>query len=74
MDTITIPKKEYEKLKRRSIEYNRLTKAIVKTEQDYPYDYDYIEKLARQAKADYKKGKCIEADSAEEALKIFNKR
>lgn len=74
MNTVTISKKEYEKLKKRSVEYDQLTKVMTKKEQDYPYDYDYIEKLVRQAKTDYKKGKCIEADSVSEALKIFNKK
>ena len=74
MDTITIPKKEYKKLKQRSAEYVKLTKAITETEQSYPYDYNYIDKLVREARVDYKKGRCVEADSVDEALKIFNKR
>ncbi len=37
-------------------------------EDDYPYDYEYIKKLGKEAEEDYKAGRCIEASSVDEAL------
>ncbi len=74
MDTITIPKTEYRKLKSYSSAYLKIVEKIAEAERDYSYDYNYIDKLTRQAKLDYKKGKAIEADSVDEAVMKFNKK
>ena len=74
MDTITIPKTEYKKLKSYSSAYLKIVEKITEAERDYPYDYSYINKLTRRAKLDYKKGRAIEADSVDKALDKFNKK
>ena len=74
MDTITIPRTEYKKLKKYSSAYLRIVEEITEAERDYPYDYHYIGKLTRQTKLDYKKGRTIEADSVDEALAKFHKK
>lgn len=74
MNTITIPKVEYKKLKRYSSAYLKIVEEITEAEKDYPYDYDYIGKLTRQVKLDFKKGRVIEADSVDEALAKFHKK
>ena len=38
-------------------------------EDDYPYDYEYIEKLNKEAMEDYKAGRCKELTSMEDLLK-----
>lgn len=70
MSTVTIPKREYERLKQRSSAYLRMAEEIVKAERVYPYDYKYIDRLAREAK----KGKWVEAKSVDEALSKTKKR
>lgn len=74
MDTVTIPKIEYKKLKSYSSAYLKIVEKIAEAERDYPYDYNYIDKLTRQARLDYKKGRAVEADSIDKALSKFNKR
>lgn len=74
MNTITIPKTEYKKLKSYSSAYLKIVEKIAEAERDYPYDYNYIDKLTRQAKLDFKKGQVIEADSVNEAIVKFNKK
>lgn len=36
---------------------------------DYPYDYDYIEQLGKEALAEYHRGETITAGSVDDALK-----
>lgn len=74
MDTITIPKKEYHKLKRYSSAYLRTAAEITEAEREFPYDYKYIGKLSQQALADYRKGRGVEAKSVDEALARFRKK
>ena len=64
MNTITIPEKEYKKLKERAAAYIRIAEEITKAEQKYPYDYGYIDHIVGEAK----RGKWIEAKSIDEAL------
>ena len=64
MITITIPKREYERLKQHSSAYLRIAEEMVKAERVYPYDYQYIDRLIQEAK----KEKWIEAKSIDEAL------
>lgn len=64
MATITIPKKEYESLKQYHSAYIKIVKEITKAERAYPYDYKYIDRLAKKAK----KEKWIEAKSVDGAL------
>lgn len=68
MVTITIPKKEYERLRRFSAAYVKIAEEITKTEGAYPYDYKFISSLMRQAKKDQKRGRFIKAESVDEAL------
>lgn len=74
METISIPKNEYRKLKRYASAYLKITEEITKTEDVYPYDEKYIESLTRQASKSFKDGKCIEAKSIDEALAKSRKR
>lgn len=64
MTTVTIPKREYDRLRQHSSAYLRMAEEIVKAERVYPYDYKYIDRLTREAK----KGKWFEAKSVDEAL------
>lgn len=74
MPNITIPQKEYEQLRQFSSAYLKIVEEIAKFERVYPYDYKYIDKLARQARSAYKKRRFIEAGSVDEALSKFKKR
>lgn len=42
---------------------------LTHSDSDYPYDYDYIERLGKGALAEYNRGETITADSVDEALK-----
>lgn len=64
MSTITIPKREYERLKQRSAVYLRMAEEMVKAERVYPYDFKYIDRMTREAR----KGKWVEAKSVDEVL------
>ena len=46
----------------------------VTSESAYPYDKEYIKSLNRQTLKDFKGGKCIEAESIDEALAKFKTR
>lgn len=70
MITITIPKKEYESLKQYHSAYIKIVEEIAKAERAYPYDYKYIDRLAREAK----RGKWIEAKSVDKALAKMKRR
>ncbi len=74
MNTITIQKIEYKKLKQYSSAFLRIAEEVTKENLLYPYDYKYIDALTKKALADYKKGKCIEANSIDEALTLFGKK
>lgn len=74
MDTVTIPKIEYKKLKRYSSAYLRIATEIAEAEREFLYDYNYIGKLSRQARADHRRGRSIEAVSVDEALAKFHRR
>ena len=70
MSTITIPRKEYQRLKQRSAAYVKIAEEVIKAEQEYPYDYEYIGRLSKETK----RGKWIEAASVEEALRKTQKK
>lgn len=70
MNTITIPQKEYKRLKQRSTAYEKIVDEITKVEREYPYDYKYIDTIVREAKRE----KWIEAKSVDEALAKMRKR
>ena len=74
MPTVTIPQKEYERLKRYSSAYVKIAEEMADAERVYPYDYAYISGLMRTALRDHKKGKSISADSIDEALAKFKKK
>jgi hypothetical protein len=74
MNTVTIPKIEYRKLKERSSAYLKIVKYITGAERDFTYDYKYIKDLTREARDIYKKGGTIEAGSVNEALKKFRQK
>lgn len=74
MSTVTVPKKEYERLKQFSSAYFKIAEEIANAERSYPYDCTFIRNLMRQAREEYKKGKFIEAKSIDEALAKFKKR
>jgi hypothetical protein len=74
MTTVTVPKKEYERLKHFSSAYLKIAEEIANAERAYPYDYKFIRTLVRQAQEDYKKGKSIEAESVDEALAKLHKQ
>jgi len=74
MSTITIPKTEYKKLKQYSTAYLKIAEEITKAELFFPYDYKYIKNLAKQALKEFKEGKCIEAETVDEALIKFRKK
>lgn len=74
MATVTIPQKEYERLKQYSSAYMRIAKEIARAELAYPYDYSYIRALTRGALTEHRKGKSIIASSVDEALKRFRRK
>ena len=74
MNTITIPKNEYKRLKQYSYAYLKIVEEITKAESAYPYDKEYIKSLNRQTLKNFKGGKCIEAESIDEALAKFKTR
>jgi len=74
MNTITIPKKEYEKMRYYSDAYMTIVEEITKAEADFPYDYDYIERLTKDAVFTHRKGGTIEAESVDEALRKFRRQ
>lgn len=74
MNTITIPKIEYKKLKQYSTAYFKIAEEITKAELFFPYDYKYIKNLTKQALKEFKEGKCVEAKTIDEALVKFRKR
>ena len=74
MYTVTIPKIEYERLKRYSSAYLKIAEEISEAERAYPYDYQYVKTLTRQALTYHRKGKSIEAGSIDEALAKFRKK
>lgn len=68
MSTVTIPKKQYERLKRYSSAYVKIAEEMAKAEGAYPYDEKYVGALAKRALHDHRKGKTIAAESIDEAL------
>lgn len=74
MNTVTIPKKEYEKMRHYSDAYVTIVEEITKAETDFPYDYNYIDRLTREAVSAHRGGKTIEAESVDEALKKFRRQ
>ena len=73
METVTIPKTEYSKLKRYSSAYLKIASEMADAERDFAYDYKYIGKVAKEAEFYHKKGQTIEASSVDEALAKFLK-
>lgn len=74
MATITIPKNKYEELKQYASAYFKIVDEIEKVESIYLYDEKFVKSLAKKAREDFKKGKCIEAASVNEALAKFKKK
>lgn len=70
MNTVTILKKEYESLRQYHSAYIKIVEEITRAERAYPYDYKYIDRLAREAK----KEKWLEAKSVDEALVKMKRR
>jgi len=70
MATITIPQKEYKRLKRYSDAYRKIVEEITKAEREYPYDYDYLDCISKEAK----KERWTEAKSVDEALAKARKK
>ena len=68
MTTITIPKIEYQRLKRQASAFHKIAEEISRRVKDYPYDYHYIDGLTRQTRSEAKKGNLISARSIDEAL------
>lgn len=69
MDTVTIPKSEYQKLKSFSSAYIKIAEDISLNERDFSYDHKYIDRLTKASIKEHKKGKAIEAGSVDAALK-----
>jgi len=69
METVTIPKNKYRRLKRQSIACVKITRHSDRYRHDYPYDYAYIDKLAKKALKEHRLGKTIRATSARAALR-----
>lgn len=74
MTTVTLPKREYDRLKRFSTAYLKIAEEIVNAERAYVYDYKFIRTLMRQGSEDYKKKRFIEAASVDEALAKASKK
>jgi hypothetical protein len=74
MEIIKIPKSEYKKLQHYKTAYFSILETIARTEPEYEYDIEYIEKLKNRVLKEYKSGKCIEAKSIDEALSKYSKR
>ena len=68
MITITIPKKQYERLKQHASAYVKIVQEIARAEQVYSYDEKYISTLTQQALRDHKRGKTIAANSVDDAI------
>lgn len=74
MVTVSIAKKEYERLKRYSSAYLRIAEELASAEQAFPYDHSRLDALTKKAMGDHKKGRSIEAESVDEALTKFRKK
>lgn len=74
MDTITIPKIEYKKLKSYSNAYLKIASKLAEAEREFPYDHSYVDKLVEQSRSDHRKGRSIEASSVDEALIKFRRK
>ena len=74
METVTIPKIEYTKLKRYSSAYLKIASELADAESEFPYDYKYVAKIVKEAKSAHKNGHSIEAQSIDEAAAKFRKR
>lgn len=74
MNTVTIPKREYEKMWHYSDAYMTIVEEITKAETDFPYDYNYIDRLTREVVSAHRRGETIEAESIDEALKKFRRQ
>lgn len=70
MNTVTISRKEYKQLKQQSAAYVKIVKEITEAEREYPYDYEYIDRIGREVR----KGEWIEAKSADAALIKLRKK
>ncbi len=71
MTTVTIPKTEYQRLKRQASAFHKIAEEISRGAKDYPYDYDYIDGLTQKTRSEAKKGKLISARFVDEALSKF---
>lgn len=74
MDGVTITKNEYQRLRHLSSAYMKIAQEITEAERFYPYDHLLIQDLKRQALTEHRRGKAIEAHSADEALKKFSRK
>lgn len=69
--TVSVDKREYLILKKISKRYFELAESLTADAAVYSYDIEYIEKLFRKAKAEYKAKKIIEAENINTALRQF---
>lgn len=74
METVTIPKNEYQQLKQYSTAYLRIAKEITRADHAYPYDLPYIQRLTQNALRDHRAKKTIRARSVDEALRKARRR
>lgn len=74
MNTITIPKTEYKKLKQQSSLFVKIVEEIVTADFAYSYDYKYINNLVKKTLTDFNENKCIKAESVDKALAKFKKK
>lgn len=74
MNTVTIPKTEYKKLKQRSSAYLKIVEHIADAEREFTYDYKYIRDFMKEARSAHRKGESVEARSVDEALAKFRKK
>jgi len=74
METVTIPKNEYKKLKQHAAAYLKIAQQVTRFEHSYPYDMVFVKTLARRAMREHAQGKTIRAKSVDDALAQFSAR
>ena len=74
METVTIPKTEYSKLKRYSSAYLKIASEMADAEREFSYDYKFIDRVVKEAQSARKNGQTISARSVDEALAKFRKK
>ncbi len=74
VNTVTIPKIEYKKLRQHSSAYLKIVEDITGAERGFAYNHKYIRDIFIEARIAHKSGRTIEAGSVDEALKKFRKK